>query len=81
MDLIRIRSLFLPFHYPIHDFRIYLGGQRAELMEFASATVDVTIDDRLAVTRMDQVFTNRSSEVVEGIYEFTLRVLLRMRRR
>ncbi len=24
MDLIRIRSLFLPFHYPIHDFRIYL---------------------------------------------------------
>ena len=58
-----------------------VGGQRAELMEFASATVDVTIDDRLAVTRMDQVFTNRSSEVVEGIYEFTLRVLLRMRRR
>ncbi len=25
MDLIRIRSLFLPFHYPIHDFRIYLA--------------------------------------------------------
>ena len=49
-----------------------VGGQRADLMQFTSADISVTIGDRVAVTRMDQVFTNLSDAQVEGIYEFTL---------
>ena len=51
-----------------------VGGDGRELMEITSVVVDVDIQDRLAVTRTDQVFTNRSDRQVEGIYEFALPV-------
>ncbi|MEW6752303.1 MAG: VIT domain-containing protein [Candidatus Latescibacterota bacterium] len=47
------------------------GGGRAA-MELTSVQVEVRIADRVAVTRVDQVFTNRSASQVEGIYEFVL---------
>ena len=40
-----------------------------QLLELTSVTVDVQIDERVARTRTDQVFTNRADRVVEGIYE------------
>ena len=49
-----------------------VGGGGRELMELTEATVQVQIQDRLAVTRTDQVFPNRSGRVTEGIYEFKL---------
>jgi len=49
-----------------------VGGGGRELMELTEVTVQVQIQDRLAVTRTDQVFTNRSGRVTEGIYEFKL---------
>ncbi len=49
-----------------------VGGGGRELFELTSAKVDVHLQDRVAVTRIDQVFTNRSDNTVEGIYEFAL---------
>ena len=49
-----------------------VGGGGRQLLELTSVTVDVQIDERVARTRTDQVFTNRADRVVEGIYEFTL---------
>ena len=49
-----------------------VGGGGRQLLELTSVTVDVQIDERVARTRTDQVFTNRADGVVEGIYEFTL---------
>ena len=51
-----------------------VGGDGRELMEITSVEVDVDIQDRLAVTRIEQVFTNRSDRQVEGVYEFVLPV-------
>ncbi|NKB66057.1 MAG: VWA domain-containing protein [Candidatus Latescibacteria bacterium] len=49
-----------------------VGGGGRELLDITSVTVDVEIDERVARTRTDQVFTNRANRQVEGIYEFTL---------
>ena len=49
-----------------------VGGGGRQLLELTSVTVDVQIDERVARTRTDQVFTNRADGAVEGIYEFTL---------
>ena len=49
-----------------------MGGGGRQLLELTSVTVDVQIDERVARTRTDQVFTKRADRVVEGIYEFTL---------
>ncbi|MFA6109872.1 MAG: VIT domain-containing protein [Candidatus Latescibacterota bacterium] len=51
-----------------------MGGRehQGELMEMPSLTVQVRIDERLAVTRVDQVFRNRTDQTVEGVYEFAL---------
>jgi hypothetical protein len=52
---------------------VYTGvGGWNDLMELTSVDVEVKIQDRVAVTRMDQVFTNLSDNQVEGIYEFVL---------
>ena len=51
-----------------------VGGGRREFMELTETTVQVQIQDRVALTRTDQVFTNRSGQIVEGIYEFKLPV-------
>ena len=48
------------------------GGGGREHLELTSVTVDVRIDERVARTRTDQIFTNHAKQVVEGIYEFTL---------
>ena len=48
------------------------GGDGREFLELSSVAVDVSIQDRVAVTRADQVFTNHSDRVLEGIYEFVL---------
>lgn len=49
-----------------------VGTKRLELMEMTSVSVDVQIQERLAITRTDQIFTNHSNSEVEGIYEFGL---------
>jgi hypothetical protein len=49
-----------------------VGGREGDLLELTSVEVGVNIQDRVAVTRTDQVFTNHSNRVVEGIYEFAL---------
>ena len=49
-----------------------VGGGGRDRLELTSVTVDVNIQDRVAVTRMDQVFTNQSDSQLEGIYEFRL---------
>ena len=41
-------------------------------MELTSVDVQASIHDRLAITRVDQVFTNPSDMEVEGIYTFQL---------
>lgn len=47
-------------------------GQLRGQMELTSVDVQVSIRDRLAITRVDQVFTNPSDIQVEGIYTFQL---------
>ena len=49
-----------------------VGDDGRQNLELTSATVDVRIDERIARTRTDQVFTNHADWEVEGIYEFTL---------
>ena len=49
-----------------------VGGDDRELLELTSVNVEVTIQDRVAVTRIDQVFTSHFDWQVEGIYEFAL---------
>jgi len=49
-----------------------VGGRGREFLDFTSVQVDVQIRDRVAVTRTDQIFTNTSDNVLEGIYEFAL---------
>ena len=51
-----------------------VGGGGREVLDITSVDVSVQITDRVALTRTDQVFTNRAGNVVEGIYEFTLPV-------
>ena len=41
-------------------------------LELTSGTVNVQIDERIARTRTNQIFTNHADWEVEGIYEFTL---------
>ena len=43
-----------------------VGGGGRELMELTETRVQIQIQDRVAVTRMDQVFTNRSSTSSRG---------------
>ena len=74
----RTRLLFLLlFAVPLPLYAIGfvytgVGGGGRDLMELTETSVHVRIRDRVAVTRTDQVFTNRSGDVVEGIYEFRL---------
>ena len=49
-----------------------VGDDGRQHLELTSATVDVQIDERIARTRTDQIFTNHAEWEVEGIYEFTL---------
>ena len=46
------------------------GGDGREFLELTSVAVDVSMHDRVAVTRADQVFTNHSDRVLEGITEY-----------
>ena len=45
-----------------------VGGGGRELLEMSSVEVEVDIRERVAVTRVDQIFTNRSDAELEGIY-------------
>lgn len=49
-----------------------VGDDGRQHLELTSVTVDVQIDERVARTRTDQIFTNHAEWEVEGIYEFTL---------
>ena len=49
-----------------------VGRNGRDLMELTRVHGTVTIQDRVAVTRVDQIFTNHSDQQVEGIYEFAL---------
>ena len=49
-----------------------VGDDGRQHLELTSVTVDVQIDERIARTRTDQIFTNHADGIVEGIYEFTL---------
>ncbi len=49
-----------------------VGDDGRQHLELTSVTVEVQINERVARTRTDQVFTNRADREVEGIYEFTL---------
>ncbi len=51
--------------------RVY-AGIRGGFMELTSTTVRVSIEDHIAVTYVDQVFTNHSDRAEEAVYEFTL---------
>ncbi len=49
-----------------------VGDDGRQHLELTSVTVAVQIDERIARTRTDQIFTNHAEWEVEGIYEFTL---------
>ena len=49
-----------------------VGDDGRQHLELTAVTVDVRIDERVARTRTDQIFTNHAEWEVEGIYEFTL---------
>ncbi len=49
-----------------------VGDDGLQHLELTSVTVDVQIDERIARTRTDQIFTSHAEWEVEGIYEFTL---------
>lgn len=49
-----------------------VGNDGRQNLELTSVTVEVQIDERIARTRTDQIFTNHAGREVEGIYEFTL---------
>ena len=49
-----------------------VGDDGRQHLELTSVTVDVQIDERIARTRTDQIFTSHAEWEVEGIYEFTL---------
>ena len=49
-----------------------VGDDGRQHLELTSVDVNVQIDERIARTRTDQIFTNHADWVVEGIYEFTL---------
>ena len=49
-----------------------VGDDGRQNLELTSVTVEVQIDERIARTRTDQIFTNHAGREVEGIYEFTL---------
>ena len=49
-----------------------VGDDGRQHLELTSVTVEVRIDERVARTRTDQIFTNHAEWEVEGIYEFTL---------
>ena len=49
-----------------------VGDDGRQHLELTAVTVDVRIDERVARTRADQIFTNHAEWEVEGIYEFTL---------
>ena len=49
-----------------------MGDDGRQHLELTAVTVDVRIDERVARTRTDQIFTNHAEWEVEGIYEFTL---------
>ena len=49
-----------------------VGDDGRQHLELTSVTVVVQIDERIARTRTDQIFTNHAEWEVEGIYEFTL---------
>ena len=49
-----------------------VGDDGFQHLELTSVTVAVQIDERIARTRTDQIFTNHAEWEVEGIYEFTL---------
>ena len=75
MTIKSVTLAFILLPLPLHAIGILytgVGGGGREVMELTEASVQVRIQDRVAVTRMDQVFTNHSGSVVEGIYEFQL---------
>ena len=49
-----------------------VGDDGRQHLELTSVDVAVQIDERIARTRTDQIFTNHADWEVEGIYEFTL---------
>ena len=49
-----------------------VGDDGRQHLELTSVDVAVQIDERVARTRTDQIFTNHAEWEVEGIYEFTL---------
>ena len=49
-----------------------VGDDGRQHLELTSVDVAVQIDERIARTRIDQIFTNHAEWEVEGIYEFTL---------
>ena len=49
-----------------------VGDDGRQHLELTSVDVAVQIDERIARTRTDQIFTNHADRVIEGIYEFTL---------
>ncbi|MDE2810898.1 MAG: VIT domain-containing protein [Gemmatimonadota bacterium] len=49
-----------------------VGDDGRQHLELTSVDVNVQIDERIARTRTDQIFTNHAEWEVEGIYEFTL---------
>ena len=49
-----------------------VGDDGRQHLELTSVDVSVQIDERIARTRTDQIFTNHAEWEVEGIYEFTL---------
>ena len=50
----------------------YTEANEDEGLEFTSIEVNVNIQDRMVVTRLDQLITNRSYREVEGIFDFPL---------
>ncbi|MXX36648.1 MAG: VWA domain-containing protein [Gemmatimonadetes bacterium] len=70
-------TLLLALVAPLHALSIGyvytgVGDDGRQHLELTSVTVDVQIDERIARTRTDQIFTSHAEWEVEGIYEFTL---------
>lgn len=70
----RFLAVLIVLLAPVPSFGIgqVYAGFAGEYMELTSAKVDVWIEDHIAVTRVEQVFTSHAAWQEEAVYQFSL---------